>query len=301
MPYILLFAILTVLTKFGCINSDPYGQAAIESLRNEDVRDAFEQSVLAMNDGSTDELVCYIAAMATFYEGDLLACMDYANRITENDTLYSRARVIYTSAWVQQYPQESIPKGLLDSLEKQIKAETDEQNLSVLFEARQIVYRQLWRQTDTASDEHTEHMAEMMLSAMKAVAHDSVSLPSWMLLSEYDIIIEYPKLTELLYRTAKDIAGDDRLMLSSKQGILYVAMWTAANQGRVELLRELARVYIRLDLSSEQSGFISIASLNTNASVSESTELLSKALKQSSSLQETFLQSAFPRILIPRL
>lgn len=301
MPYILLLAIATVLTKIGCIKSDTYGQAAITSLRNREVRNAFEQSVMAMNDGSTDELVCYIAAMAKFYEGDLLACMDYANRITESDSLYSRARVIYTSAWIQQYPDRSIPKGLLDSLEKQIEAETNDQNLSILYEARQIVFRQLWRQTDTASDEHTAHLAEMMLSAMKAVAHDSVSLPSWMLLSEYDIILEYPKLTELLYRTAKDIAGDDRLMLSSKQGILYVAMWTAANQGKVELMRELARMYIKLDASSEHSGFISVASLNTNASVSACKEVLSKALAQSSSLRETFLQSAFPRILIPSL
>lgn len=275
--------------------------AAIEALRSQELGDAFELSIKAMNDGSTDQLVCYIAALAKFYEGDLVACMNYANRIAETDSMYSRARVIYTSAWVQAHPKQWVPKGLIDSLEKQIKVDTADQDLSVLHEARQLVYRQLWYQADSTDPYRPRYGMEMMFSAMAAISHDSVSLPSWKVMVERNLLRGVPHLTNLLYRTADDIAGDDRLFQPQKLGLVYLAMRIAADNEDIALVRHFAELYIKLDPTAESVVFTKIAQLKDGTPYEICYELLQLALEQSTVLNEAMFKSDYPRILLPRL
>lgn len=301
MRYIISAFVITVFIAAGCTKPDTYGKAAIEALREQDLPKAFELSLQAMNDGSTDQLVCYIAAMAKFYEGDLIACMDFANRITEFDSMYSRARVIYTSAWVQAHPKQWVPKGLIDSLEEQIKFETNKQDLAVLHEARQLVYRQLWYQADSTDSYRPRYGMEMMFSAMAAISHDSVSLPSWKVMVERNLLRGVPHLTNLLYRTADDIAGDDRLFQPQKLGLVYLAMRIAADNEDIALVRHFAELYIKLDPTAESVVFTKIAQLKDGTPYEICFELLQLALEQSTVLNEAMFKSDYPRILLPRL
>ena len=302
MTYIKSIIIAVILfTVSGCSKPDTYGIAAIEALRSQELGDAFELSIKAMNDGSTDQLVCYIAAMAKFYEGDLAACMNYANRIAETDSMYSRARVIYTSAWVQAHPKQWVPKGLIDSLEKQIKVDTNDQDLSVLHEARQLVYRQLWYQADSTDPYRPQYGMEMMMSATAAIANDSVSLPSWKVMVERNLLRGVPHLTNLLYRTADDIAGDDRLFQPQKLGLVYLAMRIAADNEDIALVRHFAELYIKLDPTAESVVFTKIAQLKDGTPYEICYELLQLALEQSTVLNEAMFKSDYPRILLPRL
>lgn len=302
MAYVKTFIVVVLLSiSIGCTKPDTYGKAAIEALREQDLSEAFELSLQAMSDGSTDQLVCYIAAMAKFYEGDLVACMDFANRIAESDSLYSRARVIYTSAWVQAHPKQWVPKGLIDSLERQIKVETDDQDLSVLHEARQLVYRQLWYQADSTDPYRPRYGMEMMMSAMAAVSHDSVSLPSWKVMVERNLLWGVPHLTNLLYRTADDIAGDDRLFQPQKLGLVYLAMRIAADNEDIAIVRHFAELYIKLDPTAESFVFTKIAQLKDGTPYEKCYELLQLALEQSTVLYQAMFESDYPRILMPRL
>ncbi len=302
MSYFATIIIVVILfTSIGCTKPDTYGKSAIEALREQDLPKAFELSLKAMNDGSTDQLVCYIAAMAKFYEGDLAACMDFANRIAETDSMYSRARVIYTSAWVQAHPKQWVPKGLIDSLERQIKVETDDQDLSVLHEARQLVYRQLWYKADSTDPYRPRYGMEMMMSATAAIAHDSVSLPSWKVMVERNLLWGFPTLIKLLYRTADDIAGDDRLFQPQKLGLVYLAMRIAADNEDIALLRHFAELYVKLDPTAESVVFTKIAQLKDGTPYEKCYELLQLALEQSTVLYQAFIESDYPRILMPRL
>ncbi|MFN5378644.1 MAG: hypothetical protein ACK5BQ_07755 [Ignavibacteria bacterium] len=297
----IIIALVLLSASTGCTKPDPYGKAATEALREQDVPKAFELSLQAMSDGSTDQLVCYIAAMAKFYEGDLVACMDFANRITETDSMYSRARVIYTSAWVQAHPKQWVPKGLIDSLEKQIKVETDNQNLSVLHEARQLVYRQLWYQADSTDPYRPRYGMEMMMSATAAIGNDSVSLPSWKVMVEHNLLWGVPTLTQLLYRTADDIAGDDRLFQPQKLGLVCLAMRVAVDNEDIALLRHFAELYVKLDPTAESVGFNKITQLKDGTPYRTCLELLQLAVEQSTVLYQALIESDYPRILMPRL
>jgi len=297
----IIITVVLLSISIGCTKPDTYGIAAIEALRSQNLEEAFELSVKAMNDGSTDELVCYIAAMAKFYEGDLAACMNYANRIAETDTMYSRARVIYTSAWVQAHPEQWVPKGLIDSLERQIKVETDDQDLSVLHEARQLVYRQLWYQADSTDPYRPRYGMEMMMSAMAAVSHDSVSLPSWKVMVERNLLEGVPQITNLLYRTADDIAGDERLFQPQKLGLVYLAMRIAADNEDIALVRRFAELYVKLDPTAESAVFTKITQLKDGTPHEICYELLQLAREQSTVLNQAMFESDYPRILLPRL
>lgn len=301
MSHAIALVVIAFITTIQCSRPDNFGKGSIESLRQGNIPEAFTLSLMAMNEGSTNSLVCYIAAMAKFSEGDLVSCMDYANRIGVGDTMYSRARVIYTSAWVQQNPDKAVPKGLIDSLEKQIKAETDDQDLSILYEARQLVYRQLWYQADSTDENRPALGMKMMMSALVAVKRDSLSLPSWKVLVDRHLIRGVPEMTDLIYRTAGNVASDDRIFLPQKLGILYMAMQTAADHGEIDNLRQFAKIYLSLEPSEENQGFSIIASLKPNTSTEQCQQLLQAALQSSSTLQDVLLQCEYPRILMPRL
>lgn len=302
MRYIVVLSFLCLCTGMQCTKQDTLGQAAIEALREQDMPKAFELSLKAINDGSTDQLVCYIATMGKFYEGDLIACMNFANKIHESDSLYSRARVLYTSAWVQENPSKMIPKGLIDSLERQIKLATDDQDLSVLHEARQLVYQRLWQFAYEKGDSLAPRYGmEMMGSATSGVLHDSVSLPSWKILVERRLLVGVASLANLLYRTAANIAEDDRLMLEQKLGLVYLAMQQAADNQDLELVRKFAAMYIQLDPKGAESGFASITLVPGDVAPKKYQQLLREVAINDSVLQETLFLSTYPRILMPRL
>jgi hypothetical protein len=302
MRNVIILSILIWCTSIQCTRPDALGESAIEALRKQDIPKAFELSLKAMDDGSSNQLVCYLAAMGKFYEGDLVSCMSYASRIHEGDSMYSRARVIYTSAWVQENPTKMIPSGLIDSLERQIKVATDNQNLSVLHEARQLVYQRLWQFAyDKGDSLAPRYGMEMMGSAISGVMHDSVSLPSWKILVERRLLRGVVSVTNLLYRTAANIAGDERLIREQKLGIVYLAMQQAAENQDLDLLRRFAAIYVQLDPIGTNSGFSSIALLSDNVAPERYQELLRETALRDSVLQETLFQSTYPRILIPSL
>jgi hypothetical protein len=114
-------------------------------------------------------------------------------------------------------------------------------------------------------------------------------------------LIGVTSLTNLLYRTAANIAGDDRLMLEQKLGLVYLAMQQAAENQDLELLRKFASIYVQLDPNGSESGFAPLALSADNVAPEKYQELLRQAAINDSVLQETLFQSTYPRILMPRL
>ena len=316
--FLILLCATSVFILEGCHEQQsltPLGHQVLHALSQEDVALAYELSEKAIAAGEHDARVLYIAAAGNFFDGNLERCISLTRRINPQDSLYSRACVLRTSAALQINPDEAFSRGIRDTLRDALATETRAEFRSVLAEAQQLVYS-IQRQRrcastapgeaganalDAVSDSCLTCSAELLLAAYRGVQNDLISFPSWTVLSEFHVIAPNDSLSNLIYETAAACMNDDRITVMHATGMLAIAMTTAAERREVERLAMFARMYLAINGATENEVFIALTTLPPTASRAVCLRRMEDAFKTSQYLRTVMSYGHYPRILIPRV